>query len=331
LFVHEGVTRRLILTFIVLLAGQSAYAQPGDWSYGDRREGVHLRVLRDYDLPAGATAQEPIVVFGGTATIDGTAEDDVVVFGGTVRVGPTAVIRGDVMSMGGTAVIDPAARISGRVDETSIMGPDFDVAIGPLIGGWWPAFAFGATLLRLFVVLIVALLLTVVAPTWIQSIRVRAASTLASAGVGVASEVLFVPAVVAVTIALVVSVIGILALLAFPFLMGAAALMWVAGFTAVAINVGAGLRGRGVETSRPHVLDLLIGFAVISAVTLVAQSVALSPGALGTVAWIVRGAGWLIEWLAWTIGLGAALMALLGGRQPVTPPPLPFAHAATQS
>jgi hypothetical protein len=76
------------------------------------------------------------------------------------------------------------------------------------------------------------------------------------------------------------------------------------------------------------VVDLLIGFAVISSVTLVAQSVALAPYSLGPMAWAVRAAGWLIEWVAWTIGLGAALMALLGGRQPMTPPPVPLAHAA---
>jgi hypothetical protein len=319
----------LLLALVVLCTAQSAWAQPDDWRFGDRRDGVHLRILRDYDLPAGAVSEEPIVVIGGSATIDGRVEDDVVVIAGSVRVGPTAVIGGDVVSIGGETIVDPAAQIRGRVDETVISGPDFDIGIGPIIGGWWAAFAFGATLLRLSVILIVAVLLTVLAPDWIQGMRVRAAaSPLTAAAVGVAGEVLFIPAVVAITIALVVSVIGILLLMAFPLVLGTAALMWVAGFTAVAINIGAGLRGQGAESSVPRVIDLLVGLVVISAVTLIAHGMALAPGSLGPAVWAVRAVGWLIEWLAWTLGLGAALWSLLGGRQPVTPPPVPIPQGA---
>lgn len=325
------MTRRLILALIVLLSAHSASAQPGaDWSRRDGRDGVHLRILRSYELPAGAVSQEPIVVIGGSATINGQAENDVVAIGGSVRVGPTAVIRGDVTAIGGSVIVDPAARITGRVDETVIGGPDFDVAMGPFFSGMWPMFAFGATVTRLFLTLVVAVLLTLVAPNWVQAIRVRAASSIVSAGVGIASQVLFVPAAVIVCVALVVSVVGIVLLLGVPFFLGAAALVWTAGFTAVAINIGAGLRGREVETSRPQVVDLLIGFAVIVAVTVVAQALVLAYGKSGPGTWTVRATGWAIEWLAWTAGLGAALMALLGGRHAVTPPPLPFAPVPTR-
>jgi hypothetical protein len=320
------VTRGFLFALVVLFAGQAASAQPAEWPHGDRRNGVHLRILRDYELPAGSTAHEPIVVIGASATINGRAEDGVVVIGGSLRVGPTAIVRGDVVAVGGEAIVDPAAQIAGTVDTTLIVGPDFDLAIGPFVSGWWPAFAFGATLLRLGLVLIVALLLTVVAPDWIRGISRRAAaSPLAAAGVGVTGQVLFVPAVVAVTVALIVSIIGILVLFTFPFLMGAAALLWVAGFTAVAINLGSALRGRGLSTYRPPAIDLLIGFFAITAVTLIAQAMAFTPGSFGPLLWVVRTLGWLIEWMAWTVGLGAALVALLGSRQPAMPPPMPLA------
>ena len=317
----------LLLVLVVLGPGPSAYGQPGDWSYAGAQNGVHLRVLRDYRLPAGATAQEPIVVLGGSATIDGVAEHDVVVIGGSVRVGPTAVIRGDLFSAGGETIIDPAARISGRVDRTLILGPDVDIGIGPLAGGWWPTLALGVTVLRLGIVLIVATLLTLVTPDWIRGISMRASSPFSAGAIGVAGEVLFVPALVSVTFALVVSVVGMLLLLAFPFLLGAAALLWVAGFTAVAINLGAALRGRRAYTTRPRLLDLLVGFAAITALTVIAQALAFSSGSFGTGFWSVRTAGWVVEWLAWTIGLGAALAALLGGRQPA--PPLTVVTAAS--
>jgi hypothetical protein len=319
---------RLILAVTMLLAAAPAFAQPEDWSYPDRRDGVHLRILKDYELPATVTSREPIVVIGGSATINGRAEDDVVVIGGTLRVGPTAVVRGDVVAIGGESIIDPAAQIAGEINQTVMTGPDFDLGIGWLTSGWWAAFAFGATLLRLGVVLIVAILLTVVAPDWINTISQRASSApLAAAAIGVAGQVLFVPALIAVTIALVVSIIGIALLAAFPFVLGAAALLWVAGYAAVAANIGARLRNREAGASSAPIVDLLIGFALLSAVTLLAHTVALGTGS-GPFYWMLRGAGWLIEWGAWTVALGAALTALLGSRYPSTPPALPYATPA---
>jgi hypothetical protein len=316
---------QLILVAAILLTAAPAFAQIGDWSYPDRRDGVHLRILKDYELPAGVTAREPIVVIAGSATINGRAEDDVVVLGGTLRIGPTAVIRGDVAAIGGEAIIDPAAQISGEVDQTAIAGPDWDVGgLGWMTPRWWATFALGATLLRLGIVLCVALLLTVVAPDWINGIARRASSApLGSAAIGIAGQVLFVPGLVAVTIALVMSIVGILLLVAFPLVLGGAGLLCVAGYAAVAAHIGSRLRGREAGISGTPVVELLIGFALISALTLVAHAVAMGSGS-GPLHWILRGSGWLVEWMAWTVGIGAALAAVFGGRQPATPPPLPY-------
>jgi len=319
---------RLILAAAILLTAAPAFAQPDDW-YPNRHDGVHLRILNDYELPAGVTSREPIVVIAGSATINGRAEGDVVVVGGTLRAGPTAVIRGDVVAIGGEAIIDPAAQISGEVNQTAIIGPDWDLGgIDWGTSGWWATFAFGASLLRLGIVLCVALLLTVVAPDWINSIARRASSApLGSAAIGVAGQVLFVPGVIAVIVALVVSIVGILLLAAFPFILGAAGLLWVAGYAAVAANIGSRLRGREAGVSGAPILDLLIGFTLISGLTLVAHAVAMGSGS-GPLVWMLRGSGWAIEWMAWTVGLGAALAAVFGSRQRVTPPPLPYASPA---
>lgn len=319
--------RRVVLALAALLAAQSVHAQGAEWPDRDRREGLHLRILGDYELAAGATASEPIVVIGGSAVVNGHAADDVLVLGGTLRVGPTAVIDGDVSTIGGEAIIDPAARIAGRVDHTAIVGPDFDIAL-PNVGRlWWAAFAFGATLLRLGVILVIALLLTVVAPDWVRTIarRIRSAPV-AVAGIGVATQVLFVPAMVAIVAALVISIVGVVLLLAFPFVLGAAALVWVAGFTAVAMNIGARLRGGG--GSAGGAADVAIGFVLIAALTLTAQALSLSAGWVGPVGWFARAAGWVVEWIAWTVGLGGAVAVLFGGRQAVTPPPIPLVTPA---
>ena len=324
---------RLILAILVVAAAQPVWAQPGDWTDRGRRDGVHLRILRNYELKAGETALVPIVVIGGSATIDGRAENDVAVIGGTLRIGPTAVIRGDVAAVGGRAIIDPAAQIGGSVDRTTISTPDFDLDLGWLSGSWWwSAFALGATLMRLGITFVVALLLTVIVPDWIGGIARRVQSSpLASAGIGLAGQILFLPALIAVTIALIISIVGMMLFLVYPFIFGGLALVWVAGFAAVAVNVGARLRGRGAA-SPSLVGDLIAGFLLISALTLVAQAFAVAAGTLGPGPWAIRAAGWFVEWLAWTVGLGAALAALVGSRQPAAPPPLPFATpAATPS
>ena len=149
------------------------------------------------------------------------------------------------------------------------------------------------------------------------------ASSAASAGfLGFVVEVLFVPALVVVSIALVMSVIGIPLLAAIPFVIAGGALLWIAGFAAVAVSLGARLRGSsGDQTSVPF-LDLLTGFLAISAVTIVAHFAALGPGGLGPFSWMLHTTGLVIEYVAWTIGLGAARSTFFAGRRGL-PPPLP--------
>jgi hypothetical protein len=175
------------------------------------RDGVHLRMLRDYYLSADATASEPIVVLGGDATIDGRADNDVVVIGGTLRLGPKAVVSGDVVTVGGEAVIDPAATVRGKIDTAVVVWPNLDFGFGWSMwgwGGWWPFAAVSATVLRLSLVLSISLLLTVVTPGWIRSMGVRASSALSSGILGAIAEVLFVPALLAVVIGLTISIVG---------------------------------------------------------------------------------------------------------------------------
>lgn len=65
----------------------------------------------------------------------------------------------------------------------------------------------------------------------------------------------------------------------------------------------------------------------MESLTLLAHAVAMGSGS-GPLLWMLRGLGWLIEWTAWTVGLGAALAAVFGGRRHATPPPIPYASPA---
>lgn len=294
------------------------------------RDGLHFRMLRNYYLAADATATEPIVVLGGDATIHGRADDDVVVIGGTLRVGPKAVIAGDVVTVGGQAIIDPAATVRGKVDSAVITMPNVDWGIdwpvwrGTGLGwqGWWPFAALSATVLRLSLVLIISLLLTLVAPGWVRSVAIRASSAMSSGLLGAVAEILLLPALIAVVIGLTVSIVGIPLLGAIPFALAVGGLAWTGGFAAVAACLGAWLRGGSVATSSSLVTDVLIGFVAISGLSIAANVIAVGPGWMTPLGWLMQAGGIAVEYVAWTIGLGAVLSGRLV-RSNAVPPRMP--------
>ena len=313
---------RLVLTLLALCIAQPALAQP-DWTYRrDTGEGVHLRILKDYHLAAGATATEPIVVIGGRATIDGYA-DEVVVVGGSLRVGPTAVIDGDIVTVGGEAVIDPAARINGDIQETVVLWPRIDIGFADGPAAWWAILALAFLLLRLGLALVLSLFLAWMAPAAIGRLGQRAADgALSASALGLAGQLLFIPAALVFIVALAISVIGIPLLAAVPFAVAAALLGWVGGFAAVAARVGRRVRRADAADAAPG-LDVVVGYTALTAVSVIAHLLAFGPVWMMPIALAAGAVGLLIEWIAWTIGLGALLATILARRQPSMPPALP--------
>ena len=283
-------------------------------------DGVHLRILRSYTLAEGETSNEPIVVIGGSARIDGRADDDVVVIGGGLHLGPKGVVAGNAVSIGGAVTLDPGASVQGSIDETVVPWPSITFHPDWIGEGWWTGLAFWGSVVRLSFTLGIAVLLTLVAPGWIANISGRSAG--ASILTGLAVEVLFVPALIVLMVILTVSIIGIPLLAGIPFLLAGLAFVWVAGFTGVAVRLGRFLRGRSGVPGPPAVSDFLIGYAIIIAVTVVAHMTALGLGWLSPLTWPMRSAGLLVEYVAWTIGLGAAVTSLFGARR-IVPPPVP--------
>lgn len=311
---------RRILALVLLLAASPAAAQDPDVRW-DRvqGDGVHLRVLRSYNLSEGETASEPIVVLGGSARINGHAEDDVVVIGGTLRLGPKAVVDGDVVTVGGEIEKDPGAVVRGTIDEAAVRMPG--IVFDPEWSGrGWTYLAVGGTVVRMFFFLVVATLLTVIAPGWIGSMSRRPAAS--SGLLGLAVQICFVPALLVVVIALIVSIVGIPLLAAIPFVLAALGFVWIAGFTGVAVRVGAALRGRSRAEADASVGDLLLGFMAIAAMTVGGHLLALGFGWFSPMTWPIRAAGLTIEYVAWTIGLGAAISSLFAASR-ATPPPVP--------
>lgn len=302
------------------------------WEWRDRdRDGVHLRMFRSYTLPAGQTAAEPIVVIGGSATIDGHAEDDVVVIGGNLRLGPQAIVDGNISAIGGSFDRSPTATVHGTIDQTTAHWGDFDIDLGSMPQGWWAAASLGAMFVRLGLILFASLLITWFAPGWTDSIGTRASSAAASSTVlGLATQLLFVPALILLCVVLVISIIGIPVLLAIPFVLAIAALAWTAGFAAVVRRIGARLRGQTAAASSSPTLDLLTGFFAVTALTVIAHFLALGPWWTRPGWFAAMAAGWLVEWLVWTVGLGAMLTSWAATRWS-EPPPLPFTPQSAPS
>lgn len=284
-----------------------------------RGDGIHLRIFRNYTLAEGETSSDPVVVIGGSARIDGRVDDDVVVIGGGLHLGPKAVVGGNAVSVVGGVTLDPGATVQGSIDEAII--PWLSIGFDPnwYNSGWWTGLAFWGSVLRLSFTMAIAVLLMLVAPGWIGAISERSAG--ASILTGLVVEVLFVPALVVLMIALTVSIIGIPLLAAIPFLLAGFALLWVGGFTGVAARLGRALRGKS-SMMQPSVSDFLIGFAIIIAVTVLGQLMAVGLGWLSPVTWPMRSAGLVVEYVAWTIGLGAAVTSMFGTRR-IVPPPVP--------
>jgi hypothetical protein len=285
-----------------------------------RGDGVHLRIFRDYRLAEGETASEPVVVIGGSARIDGHADDDVVVVGGGLNLGPKAVVAGNAVSVLGEVNLEPGASVQGSIDEAVLPWPGISIGSPDWDGdAWWRGLAFWGSVLRLSFTLAIAVFMTLVAPGWIGAMSDRSAG--ASILTGLAVEVLFVPALAVLTVALIVSVIGIPLLAAVPVLLAAFAFLWVAGFTAVAVRIGRALRGRSASMPA-SVTDFLIGYTIIIAVTVLGQLMAVGLDWLSPVTWPMRSTGLIIEYVAWTIGLGTAVTSLFAARR-IMPPPVP--------
>jgi hypothetical protein len=128
--------------------------------------------------------------------------------------------------------------------------------------------------------------------------------------VGVALQLLLVPLLFGVTVALVMSVIGIPLLALLPLLLLVLAAVWLAGFVAVVHTAGSALLRRGGEAG-VSMFPLALGLALVWSVTLIARAWWWNSGELTPALVLLSLLGWVIEGAVWSAGLGAVFMAWL--------------------
>ena len=337
--------RRAMVVVTLLLFASAASAQGrwgGRWRYGDGerdRRHAHVHLGGNFTLPQDSTSDGPLILIGGNSRIDGHVEDDVVAIGGNIHIGPTAIIDGDLVRLGGNVTTEPGAQIRGDVTGLQPDWPDLNFhwpQMGNVAwpqGNWWTrGVALGATIGRLCLVFFGGLLALLIAPGWMRRMAQRvSAAPGVSAVIGLATEMFLGPALIALAIALAISIVGIPLLAGIPLLLAVLACVWVAGFAATAARVGASIRGEHGSWLDPRVGDFVIGFFALTAVTLVGRILAFGPLWFTPIASMISGTGLFIEYCAWTLGLGAAIGAVVGARTQPPPPPVPPIPASSAS
>lgn len=294
-------------------------------------------------IPAGAVVAGTVVA-RGPVTVAGRVNGSVVSLAGDVTVAPGGVVTGDALSVGGQVVANGV--VQGEMRSMSALPTLFAASASALV----PRTAFQRTMdgvrvvaATFSVLLVIAIGVLLFAGRNLDEVVGTLERRFAhSFWVGLLGQVLLLPALAVLLIALALTLIGILLI---PFAIVAYAIavagLLTLGFLAVARLVGDSLHRTGEAQARARALTALaIGVALFFVLWMVAALLAWSPLA----ATVVRAAALAMTWVAVTIGFGAALLSRAGthrrvatGMRPVelaswqTPTPLTGVVAARRT
>lgn len=310
--------------------------------------GSRVHVFGSISVDKGEVAQEAVAVLG-SARIDGEVLGDVVAVGGSVevngrvggtvtavgggvRLGPNAEVMRDVTSVGGSIEREEGARIHGNVAEVPLMGPrrgDWRPGVEVFPWTFWegPMSVFWE-LLSLVVLGLVVCLCLLIARRSVERVDHHVATEPWVAGlVGFLAQLLFIPLLIVVTILLAITIIGCALFLLYPFVFIGLILAALIGYTAVAYRLGRVLEARFGRGFGSAYGVAMIGVVAIQMWAILAKLLGLLGGPLQFLAFILLAFSVAVEYVAWTVGIGAVLLAWFRGpnrwrRTAVPPVPL---------
>ena len=317
--------RGALLTAVVvtLLSSSSALAESTEvTSY--RLTGARIALGQDIRVEPDEEVTDAAVVVGGSLDVQGRVRDGVVVVGGDLRLGPKSDVRGDIVLVGGQLIREDGSRHVGSVNYISF-GNWSQRALF-----WMPTVDFGdfGSWIRLFgtlgrlslLAVLMAVMLIIARAPVARTGRAALAEPLRAGLVGFAAELFFIPLLVATSIALAITIVGIpfVAILV-PGAIIVAGFALVLGFTALACRLGEWLEDRLGWRPGNAFVATAIGFVAIMAPTLAARLFGLVPF-LQPLSFSLLVTGLAFEFVAWTIGFGAAILTGLGRWYTVPPP-----------
>ena len=253
------------------------------------------------NLDITGTIDGDAAVMGGNITNRGTITGDLFVVGGTVRLDSGSVVQGDISMVGGTVDSDENAEVLGEITSVEI---EVLHKIMPRIGKAFrfPKFLPGIHIFpRIFfiaamiVMYIINLLIFLIFPGTIEKIvnKLRL-NVWASVGLGLGLEVLYVPLIVLFA----VSVIGIALI---PLFILAVFLSALFGFSALSLIIGDKVTN-GMKWNVTNKVGLFsIGWLSIMIIPIIVHLI-------GPPIFIL---GWIISYVALTIGIGAVIYTLI--------------------
>ncbi len=318
----------------------TAWAQATD-STTYRLTGTRLAFGQDVRVERDEEVSDAAIVIGGSLTIDGRVRDGVVVVGGDLHLSSTADVRGEVVIVGGRITRDAGARQSGTVNYVSF-GQWSRRGFG-----WLPVIRFGdvspwlslaGTVARVSVLAVLMVVMLLVARAPVARVgRAALAEPLRAFLIGLAAEVFFVPFLIATAIGLALTIIGIpfVALLV-PMAIVLAVFACLLGFTALACRLGEWVEDRLGWQPGNALVATAVGSMILLGPTLLARFIDIAAWGAGPLTFLMIAIGLTVEFIAWTMGLGAAIMTGLGRWYTVPPAivvdpprPSPFDPVAT--
>jgi hypothetical protein len=283
----------LVSAGLVLTLAPGAKASPTEV---DR--GTVFRIGGNVNIAEGDTA-EAVIAIGGDVSVAGTVRTTIVAVGGDVRLASTAVVGSDaqrtdtsVVLVGGSLDQDPGATVTGETNRVSgswsgdVWGRGVvDPVVRPF-GALSLISWIGGTLLAL----LGAVLIVTLAPRQTTAIRDRVASGFwSSLGWGALGLIIVVPLV---TVLLIISIIGLLALLPWFFVVVATL---VFGAVAVALLLGDWVLPRLRHRGTSMILAVVVGVLILRLL----QLIPVVGSIVGAVAWIVGFGGAVVALWSW--------------------------------
>jgi hypothetical protein len=283
-------------------AGDKYLPDADHFTYGNR------------SIAANTAVDGPIAVAHGDLDVYGTVNGDVVTLYGNIRVHRSAHVTGDAWAVGGTVLID-GGLVEGEQRAITGAGPAGPAPASKPLGtvqsvklviGWFALLA------------ILGIGVMVFADPNLDGVVVGLERGFARAfWIGVAGQVLLLPALLVVVVGLAITLIGVLLI---PFAVVAYVIasvgLFALGFLAVSRLVGSAFASAG-GTASPrgvHLRALMIGLIGFMAIWLVAALCAQAPY-LGP---ILRAIAIAVTWVSATVGLGATIVSRAGTQRPGT-------------